>query len=315
MKIVIAGGTGLIGRYLVDRYLQMGKEVVIISRKPGKSSRFKTVLWSDNKGVKSALESSEMLINLAGKSVDCRYHRKNREIILSSRLETTQKLGSIIQQCKNPPSLWVNSSTATIYRHAEDRPMTEKEGDIGSGFSVDVATKWEQCFFGFNLKSTRQVALRTAIVLSNEGGALVPYSMLARFGLGGKQGNGKQRFSFVHIHDVFEAIQFIKDRSDLTGVFNLSAPESPTNATFMEMLRQQVNVPVGLPATKFMLEIAAFFHRTETELLLKSRWVYPERLTELSFRFRYPSLQLALNDLIPSTKNHVGKRAHIFHMK
>jgi uncharacterized protein (TIGR01777 family) len=202
-KVILAGGTGFIGRYLEDKFNNLGYEVKIISRQDGHIS------WNNKAGIVEAMENSEMLINLAGKSVDCRYNTKNKEEILRSRTETTRTLGQALLECGNPPQLWINSSTATIYRHAEDRPMTEESGEIGSGFSVDVAKEWEHSFFSFNLPKTRQVALRIAIVLGENGGVMTPFKNLVKFGLGGVQGSGNQIFSWIHIEDLFERINFI----------------------------------------------------------------------------------------------------------
>ena len=235
-----------------------------------------------------------MLINLAGKSVNCRYHSKNKEAILQSRVETTEILGYALQKCENPPPLWINSSTATIYRHSEDRPMTEEEGELGTGFSVNVAKEWERVFFNFPLPNTRQIALRTAIVLGPGGGVLTPYKNLVKFGLGGIHGPGTQMFSWIHIEDLFNIILFSRDHEHLSGVFNCSSPNPVTNRVLMQTFRNQLNRKVGLPAPKWMLEIGTFFMRTETELVLKSRWVVPDLLEKEGFKFTYPTLDLAL---------------------
>jgi uncharacterized protein len=199
-KIVIAGGTGFVGKYLTQKFIALGYEVIIISRQTNH------INWDNTKAIIAALENAAMLINLAGKSVDCRYNEKNKQEIFDSRINTTNTLGQAIMQCKNPPALWINSSTATIYRHAQDRPMTESTGEIGSGFSVNVATNWEKTFFSFKLPGTRQVALRMAIVLGKDGGVVKPIKNLVRFGLGGKQGNGNQMFSWIHIEDLYSII-------------------------------------------------------------------------------------------------------------
>jgi len=291
-KIVIAGGTGFIGNYLAAYYRSQGYTVLIISRQPN------TILWNDKAAIIQALENSEMLINLAGKSVDCRYNAKNKAEILSSRIDTTNTLGTYIQQCVQPPNLWINSSTATIYRHAEDRPMTESTGEIGSGFSVGIATQWEKAFFNFQLSDTRQVALRMAIVLGEDGGVMRPLKNLVHAGLGGKQGNGRQRFSWIHIEDLKNIIVFIQKHTDMQGVYNCSSPQPETNTIFMQLLRKNMHIPFGLSSPKWLLEIGAVLIRTETELILKSRWVLPERLLEKGFVFTYPNLDQALENII-----------------
>ena len=291
-KIVIAGGTGFIGKYLISQFEKMGYDILVISRSKG------DVQWTDLPGIIGALENSDAVINLAGKSVDCRYNEKNKTAILKSRTETTRTLGEAIGKCEHPPALWINSSTATIYRHAEDRPMTEDKGDIGKGFSVDVATNWEKTFFDFHLKQTRQVALRMAIVLGKNGGVIKPFLNLVRFGLGGRQGSGKQMFSWIHIADVFNIMLFIIKHKELQGVYNCSAPNPVTNKTLMKSFRAVMHTKIGLPAPVWLLKMGAVIIKTETELILKSRWVIPEKLLQAGYDFRYPSLNGALENIL-----------------
>jgi uncharacterized protein (TIGR01777 family) len=201
-------------------------------------------------------------------------------------------------KCDNPPELWINSSTATIYRHAEDRPMTESKGEIGKGFSVNVAINWEQAFFSFQLSKTRQVALRMAIVLGKNGGVMKPLINLVRFGLGGKQGKGNQMFSWIHIEDLFNIILFFESHKDLKGIFNCSSPNPIDNKTLMEALRQAMKVKIGLPSPEWLLKIGAVVIRTEPELILKSRWVVPEKLLESGYTFKYPALDTALKNIL-----------------
>ena len=288
-KIVLAGGTGFVGKYFQKKFSELGYEVIVIARKT-------SINWNMPHKIQDALENAEMLINLAGKSVDCRYNEKNKNEILRSRTETTKILGEAIQKCAIPPKIWFNSSTATIYRHAEDRPMTEKAGEIGTGFSVGVATAWEREFFGFELENTRQIALRMAIILGKDGGVVSPYKNIVRFGLGRKQGNGNQMFSWLHIHDLYRIVLFLKENENLEGVFNCSSPNPVRNKELMQIFRKKMNVPFGIPTPKFLLEIGAFMIRTETELLLKSRWVLPQRLQEEGFEFDYPHLGKAIEE-------------------
>lgn len=294
-KVVLAGGTGFVGQDFAQRFKKLGYEVLIISRQPGH------IAWEDRARIIEALEEAEMLINLAGKSVNCRYTDENRKVILESRTRTTRILGEAVLACNHPPELWINSSTATIYRHAEDRPMTEKEGEIGSGFSVDVAKAWEQAFFEFSLPSTRQIALRIAIVLG-EGGVMVPMTNLVRFGLGGSQGAGTQQFSWVHIEDLFRMVIYLQEHPHLNGVFNASSPHPVTNRELMARLREQMGVRIGLPSPRWMLELGARFIQTETELVLKSRWVIPERMEREGFTFTYGTLDAALAEILNKKK-------------
>jgi uncharacterized protein (TIGR01777 family) len=291
-KIVIAGGTGFIGKYLAAQFRKLGFEVIIISRQKD------SVHWNDNERIINALEGSIMLINLAGKSVDCRYNEKNKKEILKSRIETTKALGEAILQCNHPPELWINSSTATIYRHAEDRCMTESNGEIGQGFSVEVAKGWEQALFSFQLPQTRQVALRMAIVLGNNGGVMKPLKSLVRFGLGGKQGSGKQMFSWLHIEDLFNIILFLQSNKELEGVFNCSSPNPINNKALMKVLRRMMKAKIGLPSPEWLLKIGAVIIKTEPELVLKSRWVIPEKLLQAGYVFNYPTIELALTNIL-----------------
>ncbi|QXE02904.1 TIGR01777 family oxidoreductase [Terribacillus sp. DMT04] len=291
-KVVLAGGTGFIGEYLANKFKDSGYEVIVISRKNPYFS------WDNKLGLIKAVEGAELLINLAGKSVNCRYNEANKKEIMNSRVKTTTLLGEAVQACENPPSLWINSSTATIYRHAEDRPMTEAEGEIGTGFSVDVGTKWEETFFSYELPGTRQAALRIAIVLGKDGGVITPYKNLVKLGLGGNQGTGNQMFSWIHVEDLYQIILFLQKKQELRGVFNCASPEPVSNRELMRTLRKTMRVPFGLPAPKWMLEAGSVMIRTETELVLKSRWVVPERLEREGYTFRFKSLEKTLQDIL-----------------
>jgi uncharacterized protein len=291
-KVILAGGTGFIGQYFEKQFKELGYDVKHISRQP------QHISWNNKAAIIDALEDGELLINLAGKSVNCRYNEANKKEIMNSRLETTKILGESVLSCKNPPQLWINSSTATIYRHAEDRPMTEANGEIGSGFSVDVATNWEKTFYSFSLPKTRQIALRIAIVLGKDGGVMTPYINLVRFGLGGIQGSGNQMFSWIHVEDLFRIVLFLNKREDLIGTFNCSAPEPVSNREFMKKMRKAMNMPIGLPSPKWLLEIGSVMIRTESELVLKSRWVLPERLEKEGYRFTFNTLDKTLQDIL-----------------
>ncbi len=291
-KIVIAGGTGFVGQHLNKKFTDAGYEVIIISRNKNHLN------WNNTTLITEALENAEMLINLAGKSVDCRYNDKNKKEIYDSRIDTTKILGVSVRNCKNPPPLWINSSTATIYRHAEDRPMTESTGEIGTGFSVNVATNWEKAFFDFKLPATRRVALRMAIVLGNGGGVIRPLKNLVCFGLGGKQGSGKQMFSWIHIEDLFRIITFVQQHKKLSGVVNTAAPNPVSNKTLMQLLMKNMGASFGLLSPVWLLKMGAVIIKTETELILKSRWVIPEILLAAGFQFQYPELDKALKNII-----------------
>lgn len=296
-KVVLAGGTGFIGQYLEKKFAALDIDVHIISRQSPH------IAWDDYQGIVQALDGAEMVINLAGKSVNCRYNEHNKREIMNSRVETTQTLGNAILDCEHPPAVWINSSTATIYRHAEDRPMTETKGEIGTGFSVDVAKAWEEAFFSFNLPHTRQAALRIAIVLGPGGGVMTPFQNLVRFGLGGHQGSGKQMFSWIHVEDLFQIILFIQEWESLEGVFNCTSPNPVTNRELMATMRKVMHRKGGLPASTWMLNLGARIIRTEPELVLKSRWVIPNRLIKEGFMFKYGRLEQALQHILHTKRS------------
>lgn len=311
--VVITGASGFIGRYLADAFRAEGARVSTIGRSGADAE------WGDTAAIARLLDGADLLVNLAGKSVNCRYTPANRAEILRSRVETTRELASAIRSCAAPPPLWINSSTATIYRHADDRPMTESTGELGEGFSVSVAKAWEEAFFADELPGTRRVALRMAIVLG-DGSALVPLRRLARLGLGGPQldgpwfstparraagtyhafraPHGGQRFSWIHIADVLGIIRFVREHDDIDGVVNASSPNPTDNVGFMARLRDVLGVPFGLAAPRWLLEIGSALIRTETELVLKSRWVVPERLEAAGYRFEHPVLDRALRHIV-----------------
>ncbi len=300
-KLIIAGGSGYLGTAIAHYFKDQFEEVVTLSRKHKNSiQNLKTVIW-DAKNVDTwykEIENADVIINMAGRSVDCRYNEANKNLIMNSRVESTTVLGKAISICKNPPKIWLNSSTATIYRHSLDKEMTEENGDIGSGFSVNVATAWEHAFFSSKTPQMRKVALRTAIVLGKNGGALQPLKRITKLGLGGKQGDGKQKFSWIHEEDFLKSIDFIICNKNIEGPINIVSPTPTTNDHLMKLMRKKLKVTLGVPSPKPILEIGAFIMQTETELLLKSRNVIPKKLTQEGFTFKYNTLNNALENLL-----------------
>jgi uncharacterized protein len=295
-RIVIAGASGFVGGYLVGRFRAAGDTVSTIGRGAADAH------WGDPQGLQAVIGGADVLINLAGKSVNARYNARTKAAIFSSRILTTAELGDAVAAVPNPPAVWFNASTATIYRHSDDKPMTEKKGVLGSGFSVNVATAWEREFFAHHRDGVRQVALRMAIVLG-DGSALTPLVRLVRMGLGGPQFGGKtkgarQRFSWVHIADVYRAIEFLLEHAELTDAINVASPNPVENRELMATLRRVLGVRFFLPLFSWMLELGAFLLRTETELLLKSRWVIPKRLIDAGFQFEFPTLEGALRNIL-----------------
>lgn len=298
--IIIAGGTGFLGQHLAEYFENLGKHVTILTRgKTRQENRINYIHWNGRSldHWMERLEGAEALINLSGKSVNCRYTKKNKKRIYDSRLQSTRALGLAMMKSKQPPKVWINATSATIYRHAEDRPMTEENGVHGHGFSVDVCEKWERMFFSFDLPKVRLVAARTAIVLGTNGGALPPLKRLVQMGLGGRQGDGNQRFSWIHTYDFCRAMHFLIKEKNMEGPVNLSAPEQVINRQLMKKLRDAVGAPLALPTPTWMLKLGALIIGTETELVLKSRWVSPEKLERAGFEWEFPKLEKALADL------------------
>lgn len=304
-KIVLAGGTGQIGTALCKFYADRTEEIIILSRGSSKQvGNIRYVKWdAKTQGPwAKALDNADMLVNLCGKNVNCRYTEKNKKEIFDSRTHSTKALASALAICTHPPKLWIQSASATIYRHSEDRPMTEKDGVIGTGFSVEVCKKWEKVFLeetqGFT--SMRKAILRTSLVLGKEEGVFPRLRNLTRFGLGGKQGNGEQWVSWIHETDVARMIDWIATHKEIEGVINCTAPTPLKNKDFMNLIRKGFRIPIGIPSPAWLLELGAFVIRTETELILKSRWVLPRRITKAGFQFQFPDAPSAIYNLIHS---------------
>lgn len=300
---VIFGANGFLGRYLCRHWARKGYEIVAIARRrEGWSGDGMFLPWdgSSSGPWELALEGAAVVVNLSGRSVDCRYNEPNRNQIFDSRVESTRAIASAVRQCKKPPALWMNASTATWYRHAEDGPQDEWRGEMGAGFSVGVARAWEETFFREKTPpETRKIALRTGIVMANERrSAFAVLARLARWGLGGAQGTGRQRVSWIHMEDWLAALDFLTANPLLDGVFNLTVPEACTNRQLQQSLREELAMPLGLPAPAPLVKLGAWLLRTEAELVLKSRWVRPLRLEEEGFRWRYRTPNTMIADLL-----------------
>lgn len=294
-KIVIAGGTGFLGNALREYFEKQNVEVITLSRKQDAN----TVHWNAKElGVWTQhLEDADALINLAGKSVDCRYTEDNRKAILSSRVDSTRVLNAAMQKAIPKPTVFLNASTATIYAHAETRINTEKTGILGDDFSTGVAKVWEAEFFSVPIEGVRKVAMRTSIVLGNNGGAFPKMRTIAKIGMGGKQGRGNQFVSWIHIDDFCRAVKFLI-LSELSGSVNVTAPHPVRNTVFMKELSDQLKAPFRISQPTWVLEIGALLMGTETELLLKSRSVYPERMIQTGFKFQFEKVTETFKNLI-----------------
>jgi uncharacterized protein len=302
MKIVIPGGSGQVGTLLARAFHGDGHEVVVLSRQP-QAAPWRVVRWDSLEEI----DGADVVINLAGRSVNCRYTKKNRDEILQSRVSSVQAVGRAILEAERPPAVWLQASTATLYAHRYDAPNDEKSGLIGGSepgapdswcFSTDVVKAWESAFDEAPAPATRKVKLRSAVVLSPDpGGIFETLLTLVRRGLGGTSGDGRQYVSWIHETDFIRAVYWLIDRPHLEGAVNLAVPNPLPNKEFMSGLRQAWGTSIGLPAAKWMLEIGAFFLRTETELVLKSRRVVPGRLVADRFSFKYPEWTAAAKDL------------------
>jgi NAD dependent epimerase/dehydratase family enzyme len=351
-KIVIPGGSGFIGQALAE-YFGKENEIVILGRQSKKSENnlykearhsnanhnTRYVKW-DGRNIEETwsgeIDGADLVINLAGKTVNCRYRRKQKQEILDSRTSTTRIIGEAIRQASHPPSVWINAASSTIYKNSVDRPNDEDTGVISAlkaenmpfnlidrlrfklkkgatalfhgkksnayksydlDFSVQVCQQWEKTFFDQELSRTRKIALRTAITLG-KGGVIIPYLNLCKFGLGGKHGNGRQMYSWVHIEDLARMIEWLYENNKAEGIYNCVAPNVVSNDSFMKTLRQVTGNDIGLPAPAWMLELGSFLIGTETELMLKSRWVIPARALNERFEFKYPFLKPALSQIV-----------------
>ncbi|MFD5396813.1 TIGR01777 family oxidoreductase [Streptomyces sp. NPDC127097] len=307
MKIVIPGGTGQVGGILNRALTAAGHEVVVLTRRP---SRAGEVAWDGTTPGPwtAAVDGSDVVINLAGRSVSCRYTQVNLREMMRSRVDSARVVGEAIAAAARPPRVWLQMSTATIYAHRFDAPHDEATGEIGGAepgvpdywaFSIEIAKEWERAQEEAATPETRKVALRSAMVMSpDRGGVFDVLLRMVRLGLGGPVAGGAQYMSWIHDRDFVRAVEFLVDRNDLTGPVNLAAPGPLPQRDFMRALRAAWGVPVGLPATKWMAQLGAFALRSDTELLFKSRRVVPGRLREAGFDFAYDSWPAAAEDLV-----------------
>jgi len=322
-KIILAGGTGFMGQEMT-KYFGKENEIVILTRQVNEKTNrndYDSLSANDLKNVSyikwdgkttgewvKEMNEADLVINLAGKSVNCRYNEKNKNEIFDSRTDAVKAIGEAINKCDRPPSLWINASSATIYRHAMDRSQDEYTGEFHDDFSVQVCKRWEKTFYDQQTPHTRKVALRMAITLG-PGGILIPYFNLLKFGLGGKQASGKQMYSWVHIEDTCRMIEWIYDHKEMSGTYNSSSPNPVTNEEFMRIFRKVTGHVIGWPAYKWGLQIGAPLIGTELELVLKSRWVLPTKILEPGFQFKHPLLEEALFDIISKVPR---KQYHLF---
>jgi uncharacterized protein len=321
VKIVIPGGSGQVGTILARAFRRDGHDVVVLSRVPHPAP-WRVVAWDGATlgDWRREIDGCDVVINLAGRSVNCRYTLANRTDILESRVLSTRVVGQAIAAAARPPRVWLQASTATIYAHRYDEANDERTGILGGQeanapdswrFSIDVARAWERAFDEAVTDRTRKIALRSAMTLSPDpGGVFDTLLGLVRKGLGGSAGDGRQFMSWIHYEDFVAAVRWLIDREGIDGVFNVASPNPLPNAEFMRILREACGVPFGLPASAWMLELGAVFMRTETELILKSRRVVPGRLLERGFAFKFPNWPEAAQDLCRQASRGLRAEAH-----
>jgi hypothetical protein len=324
MRILIPGGSGQVGTILARHLFSSGHQVTVLSRTPQAHAAhpWHALPWNGlTVGPWAAeIDRSDAVIHLSGRSVNCRYNAANRQAIFDSRIKPTLLLGRLIADSRTPPGLWMNASTSTFYRHALDRPQDEFTGDLGDlpsergtrepvnlpetwSFSIDVASRWEQAFLSIPTPRTRKIRLRSSMVMSPDpGGVFSVLSNLARAGLGGSIGSGRQFVSWMHDTDYCRATDLLLAQPEITeetgGIVNMTAPEPLPNREFMRDLRKAWKIPIGLPATEWMINIGTFLMRSESELVLKSRRVVPTLLLKHGFEFAFPTWPAAARDLV-----------------
>ncbi|MBN8219626.1 MAG: TIGR01777 family oxidoreductase [Spirochaetes bacterium] len=311
MKIVIPGGTGQLGEVLRHEFESTGDEVIVLTRTPRRDGE---LLW-DGKTLGTwakEFEGADVVINLAGRTVNCRYTDENLKQMMDSRVDSTRVVGEAIQMAQRPPKLWLQMSTATIYAHRYDAPNDEQTGIIGGNepgvpdywaFSVEIANNWEKEQTQVRTPKTRKVAMRTAMVMApGKGGVFDVLHNMTRWGLGGAIGGGHQYVSWIHYMDFCTAVRFVIAHKEIEGAVNFTSPQPLPQKDFMRELRRAAGVTIGLPATKWMAEIGAFILRTDTELLLKSRRVVPARLMHEGFNFRFPEWPAAARSLVAALR-------------
>ena len=319
MRIVIPGGSGQLGTLLARAFQGDGHDVIVLSRYPIHAP-WRTMQW-DAESLGSwtaALDGADVVINLAGRNVNCRYTPENRRAILHSRVASATVVGQAVAACTRPPRVWLQASTATIYAYRFDAPNDEATGIIGGRepdappswrFSIEVATAWERAAREQVSPGTRLVLLRAAMVMSPDpGGIFATLLRLVRFGLGGPVAGGHQYVSWIHDRDFIRALYWLIDHEELSGAVNVASPNPLPYRDFMRALRRAARVPIGLPATRWMVALGTWALRTEPELVLKSRRVVPARLVNSGFRFDFPEWQLAADDLVGRGTG-MGRRA------
>lgn len=295
-KVILAGGGGFIGKFLQQKFIQDNYEVLVISRSA------LDLNWLNTKAIADALNGSEVVINLSGKSINCRLNEKNMAEIIESRITPTKILGEIISSLSNPPKLWINASAIGIYPSSETEVFTESNRITGVDFLASTVKKWEDSFFDFHFSSCRQIAFRFGVVLGKDGGAASPLIQLAKKGLGGKQGSGKQIVSWVYLSEIYKIICFTIEKHELNGPINVCSPKAISNNEMMKSLRSALKIPFGLSTPIWQLKLAAIILGLNTDLVLNSNWVSPKKLLDAGYKFEYASIDSVWKEILSPLK-------------
>jgi uncharacterized protein len=299
-KIVIAGGSGFLGQSLLEKFRHPDTELVVLTRKPGYRNKGVSFIQWDAKSAGKwieALEGSTAVINLVGRSVNCRYTEKNKKEIIGSRVNATIAIGNAIRRLERPPDVWINAGSTAIFGDAGE-VIKNEDSAAGEGFSPEVCKKWEEAFNSNKTPHTRKVLLRMGLVFQKNRGLLKPFIRLAKLGLGGKIGSGEQYISWVHEDDFTRLIQLAIERKDYEGTIHCASPFPVKNKEFLKIIRQSCRVPFGVPNPSFLIKAGAVLIGTEAELLLTGRRVVSKTLEQKGFNFRYARIEEALDHLV-----------------
>jgi len=295
-KLIIAGGTGYLGQTVID-FFKNDYDIVIITRKDTKSIKnINYINWNDD--WQRLIDSDTIIINLAGKSINCLFTNSNKKELINSRIIATKAINKAIINAKTPPKLFINASGISIYKSNIDKRQDEINFEYGNGFLSELSKQWENEFYKTKTPKTRKVAVRLAPVLGKESHAIKPLKKIISLGLGGKQGNGKQYFSWIHQIDFVRAINYVIKNENLDGSLNLTSPKAITNLEFMQTFRKTMQIKIGVPTPSFLLHLSKYLNKVEPELILDSVNIYPKKLIDHGFIFEYNTIEKALKDIL-----------------
>jgi uncharacterized protein (TIGR01777 family) len=299
-RIILAGGSGFLGNALGEYFGTRDYEIIVLTRSQSKTTgQAQHITWDGQTLGEWAswFDEAEAVINLTGKSVNCRYTSSNRQEIIASRINSVNVITQAIQQCRTPPNVWVQAGSLAIYGDTGDR-ICDEAAPHGQGFPVETCELWEQAFNASELPNIRKVLLRTGFALGRNGGALKPLTDLTKLFLGGTAGTGRQYISWLHMEDLNRMFEWSVERPDVEGIFNATGPNPVTNAQFMRTLRHVMHRPWSPPIPNFAVRFGSLLMQTEADLVLKGRRCLPQRLVEKGFAFKYSELANALRDLV-----------------